>query len=122
MGPAAARARAVAGGTSRFDMPPEGLVGSPPMLSVRGRRGAPDRASATKATRAFAVLLTAAGVGVLAPVANADRIAQKRAEAARVLVQIRESNDRLERTIQQYDLATMKLRQTNGKIHENAAR
>jgi cell wall-associated NlpC family hydrolase len=59
---------------------------------------------------------------ILTTPAHADRIADKQREADQVLARIRDSNASLERIIQQYDGARLRLRETQGKIRYNTTR
>jgi cell wall-associated NlpC family hydrolase len=69
-------------------------------------------------------LLTAvlAGVGLLlAPGAQADQIAQKRAEANQIWNELQTSGQQLEATIQRYDQAQQQLSDAVHAIHQNKA-
>jgi cell wall-associated NlpC family hydrolase len=92
------------------------------MFADRGLRAAPDRARATKATRLATVLVLGTVAGISAPAAHADRIAQKRAEASAVWDQIQAANHQLEKTIELYDQATVRLQKTQAAIRDNTSR
>jgi cell wall-associated NlpC family hydrolase len=92
------------------------------MLADRGLRAASDRARATKATTVVAIAVVGSVVGISTPAASADRIAEKRAEANQVWNEIQAANVRLEKTIQLYDAAAIRLQQTQAAIKDNTER
>jgi peptidoglycan DL-endopeptidase CwlO len=92
------------------------------MSTDRGLRGVPDRALGIRIAAPLALLLALLTSALVAPVANADTIAAKRAEANRVYLQIQQSQRQLEGVIQKYDAATVELKVTNSAIHYNKAR
>ena len=92
------------------------------MRTDRGLRGVPDRALGIRIAAPLALLLALLTPAFMAPVASADTIAAKRAEANRVYLQIQQSQRQLEGVIQKYDAATLELKSTNSAIHYNKAR
>jgi cell wall-associated NlpC family hydrolase len=92
------------------------------MFADRGRRGAPDRALATKATKLGIVIVLGVLTGATASLAQADTISEKRAEASQVWAEIQAANVQLEKTIQLYDAATQRLAETQAAIRDNTIR
>jgi cell wall-associated NlpC family hydrolase len=92
------------------------------MSTDRGLRGVPDRALGIRIAAPLALLLALLTSALVAPAANADSIAAKRAEANRIYLQIQQSQRQLEGVIQQYDAATLELKTTNSAIHYNKTR
>ena len=93
----------------------------------RGLRATPERSAYERArwtVRHVAALACVFGaVGVAAPTAaHADRIANSRAEAKRVLAQIQSDGQRLEVVIERYDGARLRLETTMRSIANNEVR
>jgi cell wall-associated NlpC family hydrolase len=92
------------------------------MFAARGNVRALDRAC--RCGRHVSVLALCAvglGVGVVTP-AQADKIGDTRAEANRVWAQIQANGVRLEKVIERYNGAQLRLQQTLKRIHENDVR
>jgi cell wall-associated NlpC family hydrolase len=70
----------------------------------------------------IAIVGSAVAAAMTAPLAQADRIAEKRAEASQVLAEIRQSNAHLEQVEQKYELAAIRLHSTQVAIRLNTAR
>jgi cell wall-associated NlpC family hydrolase len=92
------------------------------MFAVRGRTVAPDRAAGARATAALALVASILVATFFATPARADRIQQKRAEAAAALTHLQGMQRDLEIVIQRYDAARQKLQDTQSRIEENEAR
>jgi cell wall-associated NlpC family hydrolase len=92
------------------------------MFAARGNVWALDRAR--RVGRHVSVLaLCAVGLGVgLATPAQADKIGDTKAEANRVWEEIQSNGQRLEATIERYNGAQFRLKQTMGRINENEVR
>jgi cell wall-associated NlpC family hydrolase len=91
---------------------------------VCATRGTSAHERARRTVREVAVLACVLGVvGVSAPaVARADRIADSRAEAKRVMAQIQRDGRRLEVVIERYDGARVRLAETMRSIDNNEVR
>jgi peptidoglycan DL-endopeptidase CwlO len=92
------------------------------MSTDRGLRGVSDRALGIRIAAPLALLLALLTSALVAPVAKADTIAAKRAEANRIYLQIQQSQRQLEGVIQKYDAASLELKTTNSAIHYNKVR
>jgi cell wall-associated NlpC family hydrolase len=92
------------------------------MFAVRGRTVAPDRAAGARATAALALVASILVATFFATPARADRIQEKRAEAAAALTHLQGMQRDLEIVIQKYDQARQRLQDTQGRIDENEAR
>src|SRR5690242_13048547 len=92
------------------------------MFAVRGRTVAPDRARGARATAALCLIAAIAAAVVFAPPAQADRIAEKRAEAAAAFSHLQDMQRDLEVVIQRYDAARQRLQDTQARIAENETR
>jgi cell wall-associated NlpC family hydrolase len=92
------------------------------MFAARGNVWALDRARRVgRHVSVLAVCAVGIGVGLATP-AQADKVGDTKAEANRVWEQIQSDGERLEATIEQYNGARFRLRQTMGRIHENEVR
>jgi peptidoglycan DL-endopeptidase CwlO len=93
-------------------------------LGVRATRQTSANERARRTLRYVIVVASLfAMAGVNAPtVARADRIANSRAEAKRVLAQIQSDGQRLEVVIERYDGARVRLAETMRRIHDNEVR
>jgi cell wall-associated NlpC family hydrolase len=92
------------------------------MFAARGNARVLDRAR--RCGRHVSVLVLCAvgiGVGVATP-AQANKIGDARAEASRVWAQIQSNGVHLEKVIEQYNGAQLRLQQTMQRIHENDVR
>jgi cell wall-associated NlpC family hydrolase len=92
------------------------------MFAVRGRTVAPDRAAGARATAALALVASILVATFFATPARADRIQEKRAEAAAALEHLQGMQRDLEIVIQRYDDARQRLQDTQARIEENEAR
>src|SRR3954453_136981 len=92
------------------------------MFAVRGRTVAPDRARGARATAALSMVASILAATLLTTPAQADRIQEKRAEAAAALDHPQGMQRDLEVGIQRYDAARQRLQDTQARIAENKAR
>ena len=92
------------------------------MFAARGNVRVLDRARRVgRHVSVLAVCAVGIGVGLASP-AQADRIGDTKAEANRVWEQIQSDGQRLETTIERYNGARFRLKQTLGRIHQNEVR
>jgi cell wall-associated NlpC family hydrolase len=92
------------------------------MFAARGNVWTLDRARRVgRHVSVLAVCAVGIGVGLATP-AQADKVGDTKAEANRVWEQIQSDGQRLEATIERYNGATLRLKQTMGRIHENEVR
>jgi peptidoglycan DL-endopeptidase CwlO len=103
-----------------FDTRGGPLLWSAAMPASRGHGRTPDRVRRTMRLTLLAAVLVGVGL-LLAPGAQADQIAQKRAEANQIWNELQTSGLQLESTIQRYDQARQQLSDAVHAIHQNKA-